>query len=309
MEHDLRPADRVEVTVLVDNYTDQLLKQSTAVDHRMKLDSGNCILAEHGLSCLVRVYSQSTVHTILMDTGLSTISLFHNAKQLGCNLDEAECVVLSHGHHDHTGGLVEFFRRSSRPVPLVFHPDAFLARRITFPGMSPVPLPHPDLSELGRSGAILQERASASALAAGHLLVTGEVPRITGFERGLPGAEAWNGSEWVTDPIRDDQALVIHIRNKGLVIISGCAHAGIINTIRYAQELTGTGKVHAVLGGFHLSGTEFEPIIEPTIKAMQEISPDYLVPMHCSGWKAINRFMEAMPGRCILNTVGTTYIF
>jgi 7,8-dihydropterin-6-yl-methyl-4-(beta-D-ribofuranosyl)aminobenzene 5'-phosphate synthase len=121
--------------------------------------------------------------------------------------------------------------------------------------------------------------------------------------------EAFMNNRWVPDPISDDQALVINVKGKGLVVISGCAHAGIINTIEYAKKLTGIETVHAVIGGFHLSGPLFAPVIQPTIDAMKRISPDYVVPMHCTGWTAVNRFFEEMPGRCILNTVGTTYVF
>jgi 7,8-dihydropterin-6-yl-methyl-4-(beta-D-ribofuranosyl)aminobenzene 5'-phosphate synthase len=92
-------------------------------------------------------------------------------------------------------------------------------------------------------------------------------------------------------------------------VLSGCAHAGIINTLEYAQKITGAGHVHAVLGGFHLAGPSSAQVIPPTIEGMQRIGPDYVVPMHCTGWDAINRLMAAMPGRCILNTVGTTYVF
>ena len=109
--------------------------------------------------------------------------------------------------------------------------------------------------------------------------------------------------------IPDDQAVVINIKGKGLVVVSGCAHAGIINTIKYAQKITGIEPVLGVLGGFHLTGPLFEPVIEPTIKAMKQINPEYIVPMHCTGWDAINRFFSAIPDSCILNTVGTTYRF
>jgi 7,8-dihydropterin-6-yl-methyl-4-(beta-D-ribofuranosyl)aminobenzene 5'-phosphate synthase len=141
------------------------------------------------------------------------------------------------------------------------------------------------------------------------MLVTGEVERKTPFEKGMPEAEIERDGNWATDPIRDDQAIVMNVREKGLVVLSGCAHAGIINTVEYAKKITGNDHVHAVLGGFHLSGKTYEQIVPPTIDAMKKINPAYVVPMHCTGWSTINRFMAAMPGKCILNTVGTTYVF
>ena len=139
--------------------------------------------------------------------------------------------------------------------------------------------------------------------------MTGEVERKTSFEKGMPGMEMFTDGAWVPDPIRDDQAIVIHVKDKGLVVVSGCAHAGIVNMVEYAKKITGTGHVHAVLGGFHLTGPAFAKVVPPTVDAVKTIDPEYVVPMHCTGWDAINRFMAAMPGKCILNTVGTTYVF
>jgi 7,8-dihydropterin-6-yl-methyl-4-(beta-D-ribofuranosyl)aminobenzene 5'-phosphate synthase len=177
------------------------------------------------------------------------------------------------------------------------------------PVKGPFDLPYLDKVTLKKAGADLQLRREPSTLGAGHILVTGEVKRTTSFEKGLPGMETLAGDHWKADPIRDDQAVVINVQGKGLVVISGCAHAGIINTVEYAKKITGIDAVHAVMGGFHLTGTAFEPVIGPTIDAMKRVNPAYVVPMHCTGWKAIHRFDEEMPATFILNTVGTTYRF
>ena len=148
-----------------------------------------------------------------------------------------------------------------------------------------------------------------SLLALNHVLVLGEIGRITEFEKGMPGAEANVNGEWVKDPFPDDRGVALKVKNKGLVVVGGCSHAGIINTVRHAQRVTGTAKVHAVLGGFHLTGPMMESIIGPTIREMKEIAPEYIVPTHCTGWKAINEFAREMPDQFLLNTVGTTYVF
>jgi 7,8-dihydropterin-6-yl-methyl-4-(beta-D-ribofuranosyl)aminobenzene 5'-phosphate synthase len=308
MEHELKPADRVEVTVLVDNYIDIFVPQSTPVDHRLPFSPSRHILAEHGLSCLVRVFAGDKEHTILLDTGLSRECMAWNTRQLGISLARIEAVVLSHGHFDHTGGLPGLLSGMGRQLPLIAHPDAFQKKRMTGPkGIAE--LPPPDAVALKKAGADILLRSEPSTLADGHLLVTGEVERKTPFEKGMPGMEMYVNDHWQPDPIRDDQALVINVRDKGLVVLSGCAHAGIINTVEYAKKITGADHVHAVLGGFHLTGPAFTQVIPPTIEGIQRIDPDYVVPMHCTGWDAINRFMAAMPGKCILNTVGTTYRF
>jgi 7,8-dihydropterin-6-yl-methyl-4-(beta-D-ribofuranosyl)aminobenzene 5'-phosphate synthase len=156
---------------------------------------------------------------------------------------------------------------------------------------------------------VLHKAKEASTLASGLVLVTGEVERVTDFERGFPWAEAKIDGHWAVDPFHDDQGVAVKVKDKGLVVIGGCSHAGIINTVKQAQGVTRSDAVHAVLGGFHLTGPVFEPIIEPTVEEMKKISPDYVIPMHCTGWRAINQFAKEMPGQFLLNSVGTTYIF
>lgn len=309
-EHLLKPVDRVEITVLVDNYTDFLIMApSTPVDRRLPYNPKRRLLAEHGLSCLVRVFAGAKEHAVLLDAGLSAQCLPWNASQMGISLSGIEAVVLSHGHYDHTGALECVVAGAGRQVPLIAHPDAFLSRRLNIPGQGVFDQPVPEAISLKKAGADIKLRSEPSTLAAGHLLVTGEVERKTPFEKGMPGAEIKRDGKWVTDPIRDDQAIVVNVKDKGLVVLSGCAHAGIVNTVEYAQKITGTDRVHAVLGGFHLGGKTYEQVVPPTIEAMMKIDPDYIVPMHCTGWSTVNKFMAAMPGKCILNTVGTTYVF
>jgi 7,8-dihydropterin-6-yl-methyl-4-(beta-D-ribofuranosyl)aminobenzene 5'-phosphate synthase len=139
------------------------------------------------------------------------------------------------------------------------------------------------------------------------IMVSGEVERATSFEKGMPNAMVERNGMLEKDPISEDQALFVHLRGKGLVVIGGCSHAGIVNTVLYGKKLTGARTVHAVLGGFHLSGPFFEPVIGETIDALKAMAPEVLVPMHCTGWKAIHRFEEAFPGVFILNAVGSNY--
>ena len=310
-ELNLREADKLEVTVLVDNYTDLILPQSTDVVKRpTQIRIPNAPLAEHGLSCLVKVYAGSEEHVVLMDAGVSTTCLFHNADLLDVDLSKVEAVVLSHGHFDHFGALVEFLNRAKKGIPLILHPDAFLERRLNIPVIGrQVDFPTLDEVALKETGVALPKAKEASTSASDLILVSGEVERVTDFEKGFPWAEAKIDDKWVVDPFHDDQGVAVKVKGKGLVVIGGCSHAGIINTVKHAQKVARTDKVYAVLGGFHLTGPIFEPIIGPTIEEMKKIGPDFVVPMHCTGWKAINQFAQEMPEQFLLNIVGTTYVF
>lgn len=174
------------------------------------------------------------------------------------------------------------------------------------PRREPAELPSTSRSALDGMGFAIVEERQPSFLLDGAVLITGEVDRTTAFETGFQGHEALRDGEWRADPlILDDQALVVRLGDRGLVILSGCGHAGIVNTVRYARRLTGNDAVAAIVGGFHLSGPMFERIIEPTVDALAELSPSLLVPAHCTGWRAVHRLATRFPDAFVMSTVGT----
>ena len=311
-ELNLREADKLEITVLVDNYADVLLLEGSEVVRRAMYPPGKTTLAEHGLSLLLRVYAGSDIRTVLMDTGTSEIALFHNAETLGINLEEIDSVFLSHGHFDHFAGLLPFLAKAKKEVTFLVHPDVFLERRInleTFGLPDKIDMPVLNETDVTNAGARIKKIKDPTAMASDLVLATGEVERVTSFEKGFPLAEAKVDGTWMVDPFRDDQGLAVLVKGKGLVVVGGCSHAGIINTIKHTQKVTETERVYAVMGGFHLTGAMFEPIIGVTIAEMKKLNPAFVVPMHCTGWKAIKQFAEEMPQQFLLNTVGTTYVF
>jgi 7,8-dihydropterin-6-yl-methyl-4-(beta-D-ribofuranosyl)aminobenzene 5'-phosphate synthase len=306
----LREIDRVEITVLVDNYTDLLLLQGSKVVKRAAVPPPNAFLAEHGFSCLIKTAEGGEEHVFLMDVGISGTCLFHNADLLKVDLGKVEAVILSHGHFDHFYALDQVLARLPKGIPVILHPEASLKRRLNIAPLG-VQVPMPPLEEAawGKAGAKVRKVREDSTLGSGQVLVLGEIARVTEFEKGFPWAEAEVGGNWVKDPFPDDRGVAAKVKNKGLVVVGGCSHAGIINTVKHAQKAAGAEKVHAVLGGFHLTGPLFDSIIKPTIEEMKKIGPDYIVPTHCTGWKAINEFAREMPDQFLLNTVGTTYAF
>lgn len=305
--HILHEADRIEVTVLVDNYSDIFLRGSDFVQRPM-VPPPNLPLAEHGFSCILKVQAGAKEHWVLFDAGASTTCFFHNAKLLGIDLTKIDAIILSHGHFDHYGALLQVLKDAGHKISLVVHPDAFFDRRISIPNLGTVSMGMLNETDLRQTGATIRKITKSSTLVDGLIMVTGELDRTTDFEKGFPWVEAKIDDKWVVDPFNDDQGLVINLKGRGLVVIAGCSHAGIINTLKHAQKDTGVEKIYAVMGGFHLTGPIFEPILDVTVEEMAKIGPEVVVPMHCTGWKAINRFMERMPKQCILNSVGTKYI-
>lgn len=300
--------DSLEVTILADNYTHMFKTQDTGVTCRPKFMPPHTLLAEHGFSCILKSRKGSDEKVVLLDGGVNPECIIHNGKLLKIDLSSVDVIALSHGHPDHFLGLYGLIKLMKGRIPIMIHPDVYLERRLNNPVTGPVSFPRLDNNHLISSGAVPSISRNPRMID-DHFLMTGEIERRIAFEKGFLWAEAKIGDKWIVDPFIDEQALVINVKDKGLVIISGCAHAGIINTIKHAQNITGICRVHAVLGGFHLTGPLFEPIIRPTINEMKLINPDYVVPMHCTGWEATQQFRDDMPGKCILNTVGTKYTF
>ncbi|MCD4677004.1 MAG: MBL fold metallo-hydrolase [Desulfobacula sp.] len=306
-------ADNVEVTTLVDNYSDVLLPGNQTIIRPPLAREGvipkNTLLAEHGLSLLVKVRVKEETHSIILDTGYTNVAVPHNLKYLGLTLEDVEAIVLSHGHMDHVGAIKEIIDLTGAGTKLIMHPDAFHSRSIQFPSDQLLSFPEfPSKDKLKKWGAEVVENTKPLLLGNNSILVTGEIPRITSFEKGMPGALIKQNGKFISDTFKDDQSIVINLGNKGLVVISGCAHAGIINSVKYAMAVTGQKNVCAVIGGFHLSGAVMEPSIEPTIKEMKKMPLQIISPMHCTGFKAISRFAEELPDAFVLNSVGTRII-
>jgi 7,8-dihydropterin-6-yl-methyl-4-(beta-D-ribofuranosyl)aminobenzene 5'-phosphate synthase len=318
----LEPVDEVVNTTLVDNVYDALLAGDERVTRapfgagtaRAPLfESGTTtvgLMAEHGFSALVSVRRGRTTTTLLFDAGLSPDAMVINADRLGLDLSGIQAVVLSHGHFDHAGGLAGLAgRRGTRSLPMVVHPMIWTRRRMAVPGREPEELPTLSKAALEREGFAVIERREPSLLVDRCVLITGEVDRTTEFEQGMPLAhQAWTGSEWRPDRlVVDDQALVVHLRGKGLVVLTGCGHAGAVNIVRHAQRLTAVPGLHALLGGLHLSGPAFEPTIGPTVRALSDLAPELLVPGHCTGWRAQHTLAAALPHSWVPGSSGSAF--
>ena len=263
----------VDITVLVENM------------------AGNpSVLGEWGLAYLI----ETGGHRILFDTG-GGLTLFGNSRAMGVDLGKIEALVISHGHSDHTGGL-EKTLAASGPVDLFIHPAAF-ATRYWKEGSKVetevMPIPRDELRRRVRS---LHETAKPTAVCEG-IMVTGEVPRRTEFEdTGLGGFVFLDSDLKTPDRILDDQALFFRVP-EGVVIILGCAHAGVVNTIQYVSELTGENRIFAVMGGTHLISASADRL-QKTIAAFRQFDLQKIMLCHCTGMKAFSELVTALPGRC-----------
>ena len=319
------PVNKISLTLLMDNVTDRLLPNSQHA-HRPPIGKDEKFLpapiAEHGFSALIETEVNNNIQSAsvqrnayLFDAGTSENGVIFNSDLLGVDVQDIDAIVLSHGHFDHFTGLQSVAKRISRPIKLYAHPDAFLKRWDISPDGTRLINPILDKATLEKHGMIVQKNDGPIGLPEEkddkYLIISGQIPRETSYEKGFPPQYAEiDGKGLVHDPlIKDDQALVAKVDGKGLIVVSGCGHAGIINTINYAKKLGGTEKVHAVLGGFHLSGELYEDAIEPTIRALQDADPDYIIPCHCTGWKAINSIIQSMPQKFIQPSVGTKFVF
>ncbi|MFC1874010.1 MBL fold metallo-hydrolase [Chloroflexota bacterium] len=257
-------------------------------------------LAEWGLSILVELDGSR----ILMDTGRS-FSAVHNAQLMGIDLATIDCIVISHGHLDHTGGLREVLRIRGE-VDVIAHPDIFSAkysRRDQQPlRYSGIPFLREELESRGARFKLVKEPVHVTE----HVMTTGEIPMLSGYEAVEDNLFVKEDDQFRPDPLADDLALVIDA-DFGLVVILGCAHRGIVNTLRQAQKLTGKELVYAVIGGTHLFPAS-EDRVERTIADLKELGIQRLGVSHCTGFHASARLAQEFEDAFFLNNAGSRLV-
>jgi len=311
----LKEIDKIEILTLQDNYIDLAAMDNNEIVQRAlpikDMEIKNSLLAEHGFSTLVTLTSNGNSRFILFDFGFSEHGAAFNADLLSVDLSLVETMVLSHGHRDHFGGMLPMIEKIARKgIELVLHPSAFKPSRfLKIRGELKIKFPLFLRQKIEAAGVKIIESKDPRLLQDNTLLFLGEIPKKTDFEKGLPNAFYEDGGEEKWDPIEDDTAIVANVKGRGLVIISGCAHSGIVNTVQYAQALTGIEKIYVVMGGFHLTGVNFEPIIGPTTEALRSLNPQYIVPTHCTGHKATVHIESEMQDQFLLNMSGTKMTF
>jgi 7,8-dihydropterin-6-yl-methyl-4-(beta-D-ribofuranosyl)aminobenzene 5'-phosphate synthase len=327
--------DRLVMTNVVDNVYDVFAKAGkldTITVERTALRIGaDSLLAEHGLAYHLESIRGAERRQILLDFSLTERNLFNNYKVLKLDPAAADALVISHGHADHYGALADYaraFQGKTRPGLTLYAggEDTFCRRVVA------TPAGNVEQGQLDRAG--LEGRGLAVVLAkqptavVGHAFTSGQIARVTDFEKPPAAARLVAGpmdsacsvthfgatkvetkpGELVADLFQGEHATAYNVKGRGLVVITSCGHAGVINSVRQIQKTSGIDRVHAVVGGFHLAPAPDE-IVAKTVDAFRTIDPDYIIPMHCTGLNTIIAVHREMPKKLVMPSTGTRVIF
>jgi 7,8-dihydropterin-6-yl-methyl-4-(beta-D-ribofuranosyl)aminobenzene 5'-phosphate synthase len=253
------------------------------------------LMGEHGLSFFIETENRK----ILFDTGKG-LTLLSNADALGINLKTIDTVVLSHGHYDHAGGLKYLIKRNNS-FTVIAHPQIFDNKLVLRDNKYHSIGIHDDEKILVNSGIKIKLEKEPVSIS-GKIITTGEIPMETDFEDVEPIFYLDKNGNKTPDTIIDDRSLILDTK-KGMVIIFGCAHRGIINTLKYATKLTGNKKVHAILGGLHLMSANDEKL-KKIFRCLKDYGIEKMILGHCTGFYTTARFVNEFGDKIIPNTVG-----
>ena len=322
----LAQADRAEILILVDNVTDNLSSVPAYVETEMprlwkrglKLLSGRCMCcAAHGLACAVTVWRGDTAHTLLFDTGPDDSVLGRNVERLGFDMGGIESIVLSHGHWDHSGAMLlalEMIQLSNggRPVPTYMHPGMYRSRAMKAADGSMRPFADvPSQAQLEQAGALVVNAVEPQLILDDLFYVSGEIPRVTAFETGMQGQHrrTLDGQGWEPDPlVIDERFIAVSVKGKGVVVLTACSHAGVVNVMTHARDCFPDTALVGVMGGFHLAGGN-ERIIPQTVDALRVFDLETIATAHCTGWRATAALATAFGEAVVPSAVGRLYRF
>ena len=325
--------DRLVLTNVVDNVYDVFAKggklDTITVQRPPFVTSADTLLAQHGLAYHIESVRGSERREILLDFALTEKNLSNNYRVLKVDPGRADVLILSHGHTDHYGGLAPLVQQGVIKPGLMLYAggeDTFCQRFLVTPAgtVDSGQLDRPALEARGLKVVL----AKQPTVVVGHAVTTGQIDRVTDFEKPPASARllaepmgsacssahfgasqvAVKPGELAQDVFQGEHATVFLVKDRGLVVITSCGHAGVINSVRQAQKVTGVQKVHAIAGGFHLAPAP-EEIVAKTVVEFKAINPDYIIPMHCTGLNTIIAVHMAMPGKLVMPSTGTRVVF
>ncbi len=324
---ELESVNQCEVLVLVDNVSDLLSSVPDNVTTELKNVlragaseiSGACLCcAQWGLSLIIAAKIEERTRTILFDSGPEGYGVERNGDRLGVQFGEIGAAVFSHGHWDHVGGMVTALKlmkaaNGGRRVPVHVNEGMFVTRAIRFPDGSLVYFADvPSPAELEDAGGEVVIGGQARLLLDDMFYLSGEIPRITDYEKGLIGqVRRTDKGGWDDDPlIMDERFLAVHVRGKGIIVFTACSHAGVVNVLRHARDIFDPIPLYGVMGGFHLSGPACETIIPQTVEDLRAFDLKVMVPGHCTGWRAMHKLIGTFgENRVVPSAVGRSHVF
>jgi len=303
--------DKLTLWVLTDNYYDAL-RPDAKNTKRYRATPGKSIHAEYGVSFYLETIVSGKAHACMFDYGLDPVGVLNNIALLEIDVGKANAFSLSHGHYDHYTSAVSIIKQNQTKIPqgtpFYVGEEAFARRYNLRPGAAePTDLGQLNKEDIEAVGLKVVEVKTPLEIVPG-VYFTGNIERVTPYEKVAPTFQIKRGDKFEYDTFPGEQAVFIKVKGKGLVVLSGCAHAGIVNTVKQAQKVAGTDKIHAIMGGFHLINAKPE-IIQNTVADIKAISPEIIVPAHCTGFEAVVALSKEMPNEFVVNTAGTKYTF
>jgi 7,8-dihydropterin-6-yl-methyl-4-(beta-D-ribofuranosyl)aminobenzene 5'-phosphate synthase len=320
----LTPLDSLLVDVVTDDVSDTYVSKtlfavsefSNVVRGGATVISGEVLLcANLGFGLRLVSAARGVQHTMLFDTGPEGAIFIRNCANLGIKLGEVECIAVTHGHWDHMAALpaaIEAIRKQGGKVTVHVNPGMFNERAIKLKNGTIVPVANvPTPSEMEVLGASVVNDPAARLLLDGHFYYSGQIPRVSSFEKGRVDhlCRTSPNASWEPDPfLMDERMLVAHVRHLGLIVFSACSHAGIVNVCTEVRRLFPDLPIYCVIGGLHLGGV-MERIIPNTVEGLRPFNIAHIITGHCTGWRALHALADAFGERVSQSAVGTTYTF
>jgi 7,8-dihydropterin-6-yl-methyl-4-(beta-D-ribofuranosyl)aminobenzene 5'-phosphate synthase len=308
----LDEVDRIAITTVVDNYID-VLRQDEKVARRFSAFAARQVpdlRAEHGLAHFVEITRGRDTTRIAFDFGPSDTAITHNFRVLGLDAGSIDLLALSHGHYDHwggLGGLLRTYRRSMKKTMTFYTGEDHFLPRWTQRGTDRVSMGRLHRDEIERYD-IQVESVRAPLLVADGVLLSGEMHEQEPFEPIPDNLRVERAGAVVPDTFLGEQTLIANLKSRGLVVVTSCSHRGIVGICRHAARITGVPKVHAVIGGFHLSGLREERVTR-VVDAFRDLEVDWIVPQHCTGLEAMASMMHRLPHEMVPSSVGSVFTF